>query len=108
MRRRTRIPQFFNSIDKNNNGFLDSAELQQALGMSSLVFSMTICAQMIRVHGKVRDGCITFEEFSVLYNNMQDCIDTFKAHDAEKKGKLRLDQVRAALRKFGYELDDVS
>ena len=83
-------------------------ELQAALELSNLSFSLSICAQMIRVFGKVRDGNIVPNEFVSLHKNLQATINNFKAHDTESKGKLRLDQARAAIAAVGYTLDDVS
>ena len=56
---KTQLLQFFQQIDENRNGWMDAHELQKALGMSSLHFSMSVTAQMIRVYGKAREGSIT-------------------------------------------------
>mmetsp|Transcript_540 Transcript_540/g.1250 ORF Transcript_540/g.1250 Transcript_540/m.1250 type:complete len:327 (-) Transcript_540:2182-3162(-) len=105
---REEINQFFKSVDENNNGFLDAMELQKCLAMSQLSFSLAVCAQMIRAHGRARDGSVTCDEFANLHNNLQDYIDNFKAFDTEKNGKLTLAVVRQAITKVGYNLDDTA
>ncbi len=105
---RDQLIKFFHEIDANNNGWMDSHELQKALAMSSLNFSMSVTAQMIRVFGKAREGCITQEEFINLFNSVQNDIDSFKGADREGRGKLRLDQVRMCIQEKGFQLDDVS
>ena len=40
--------QWFQSIDKDRNGTLDALELQQALRLGNLHFSLFAVAQMVR------------------------------------------------------------
>ncbi|QDZ24869.1 hypothetical protein HOP50_15g74120 [Chloropicon primus] len=105
---RDQLLSFFQQIDANNNGWMDAGELQKALGMSSLNFSLSVTAQMIRVYGKAREGSITPEEFVNLFNAVQNDIDAFKVMDTQGRGKLRLDQVRQAISQKGYQLDDTA
>ncbi|WZN66831.1 hypothetical protein HKI87_16g84020 [Chloropicon roscoffensis] len=105
---REQLMSFFVQIDENKNGWMDSHELQKALSMSSLNFSLTVTAQMIRVYGKAREGCITQDEFINLFTAVQNDIDAFKAFDTQGRGKLRLDQVRQGIQAKGYQLDDTA
>ena len=105
---REQLIQFFNQLDENKNGWMDSHELQKALGMSNLMFSLTVTAQMIRVYGKACEGCITQEEFVNLFNFVQDDIDAFKGMDTAGRGKLSLQQVRNGIQAKGFQLDDTA
>ena len=89
MTSREQLIAFFNQIDQNKNGWMDSRELQKALSLSELHFSLTVTAQMIRVYGKAREGSITVEEFISLFTGVQTDIDAFKRMDVNGNKQLR-------------------
>ena len=45
---RSRRPQWFMQVDTDRSGNINSAELQRALAMGGLNFSLAICQQLIR------------------------------------------------------------
>lgn len=89
MTSREQLIAFFNQIDQNKNGWMDSRELQKALSLSELHFSLTVTAQMIRVYGKACEGSITVEEFISLFTGVQTDIDAFKRMDVNGNKQLR-------------------
>lgn len=52
------MPQWFNAIDVDHSGELDPGELQQALALGNLHFSLAVVAHMIRLELKVT--CVRF------------------------------------------------
>lgn len=59
--------QWFQAIDKDGNGELTAVELQAALQLGNLNFSLATVAHIIRIHDKTGSGTITFEEFGKLH-----------------------------------------
>lgn len=43
------MPQWFNAIDVDHSGELDAGELQRALALGNLHFSLAVVAHMIRL-----------------------------------------------------------
>lgn len=61
------VMQWFTAIDKDGNGELTAIELQAALQLGNLNFSLATVAHIIRIHDKTGSGTITFEEFGKLH-----------------------------------------
>jgi cell division FtsZ-interacting protein ZapD len=59
--------QWFDAIDKDGNGQLSPRELQAALEMGHLNFSLVTVAHIIRIHDKTGSGNISFDEFGKLH-----------------------------------------
>lgn len=59
--------QWFQAIDKDGNGELTAVELQAALQLGNLNFSLATVAHIIRIHDKTGSGTITFDEFGKLH-----------------------------------------
>lgn len=63
----TNTSQWFDAIDKDGNGQLTPMELQQALQLGHLNFSLATVAHIIRIHDKTGSGTISFDEFGKLH-----------------------------------------
>jgi Ca2+-binding EF-hand superfamily protein len=59
--------QWFEAIDKDGNGQLSPMELQAALQLGHLNFSLATVAHIIRIHDKTGSGTISFDEFGKLH-----------------------------------------
>lgn len=59
--------QWFDAIDKDGNGQLTPMELQAALQLGHLNFSLATVAHIIRIHDKTGSGTISFDEFGKLH-----------------------------------------
>lgn len=61
------LTQWFDAIDKDGNGQLTPMELQAALQLGRLNFSLATVAHIIRIHDKTGSGTISFDEFGKLH-----------------------------------------
>ena len=59
--------QWFMTVDTDRSGQINSHELQRALAMGNLNFSLALCQQMIRMHDRDGSGTISFDEFQSLH-----------------------------------------
>jgi hypothetical protein len=70
--------QWFDAIDKDGNNELTAVELQAALQLGNLNFSLATVAHIIRIHDKTGSSTINFEEFGKLHefltNVQQRCV----------------------------------
>ena len=98
--------QWFESIDTNNNGQLDVRELQKALSMGNMTFSLATVSQIMRVYDAGGTGCISFTDFGNLHRRLTKLCQLFKKYDVENKGSLALDSVKRAIVELGHQLDD--
>ena len=98
--------QWFDSIDTNHNGQLDVRELQKALSMGNMTFSLATVSQIMRVYDASGTGCISFAEFGRLHRRLTKLCQLFKKFDPESKGVLALDSVKRAIAELGHQLDD--
>ncbi|CAK0780096.1 hypothetical protein CVIRNUC_004935 [Coccomyxa viridis] len=71
------LRQWFQAVDQDGSNAIDAAELQKALALGNLHFSLAVCAHMIRF---------------------------FKA-DTSRKGKLSKQEISGCLQQQGYTLD---
>jgi len=56
------LRQWFDAIDKDRNGRLTCMELQSALQLGGLNFSLATVNHVIRIHDRSNSGSICFEE----------------------------------------------
>ena len=61
-------------MDIDRSGKISVQELQRALAMGNLCFSLSTVAHMIRVHDTSGRGEIDFEEFRTFFSNIVDQI----------------------------------
>lgn len=100
------LKQWFKAIDRDGNGQLDVFELQRALALGNLHFSMQIVAHLIRLYdvgGRGEIGPIEFEKLHGFLTTMQ---GTFMKFDADNSGDLDKQEVRRALDAAGFKLEE--
>ncbi|GBG00110.1 hypothetical protein Rsub_12851 [Raphidocelis subcapitata] len=87
------LRQWFDAIDKDRNGKLTAMELQSALQLGGLNFSLATVAHIIRIHDRSNSGTIMFGEFCKLHEFLTNVQHSFDYFDSKGSGYL------------GYQLD---
>ena len=102
---RPALEQWFAAVDARGSGKIGVRELQRALALGGLNFSMKLTGSIIR--SKDADGSeeLDFAEFSALHTELQRLHQTFAGLDAGRSGRLGLPQVHQALVALGFDLD---
>jgi Ca2+-binding EF-hand superfamily protein len=96
---------WFDAIDRNRNGALAAVELQNALQLGGLNFSLATVAHIIRIHDRTGKGAIAFPDFSRLHEFLTNVQHSFEYFDKDKSGSLSYDEIFAALQHAGYTLE---
>lgn len=99
------LRRWFDTIDRNRSGTLDAKELQAALAMGNLHFSLKAVAHMIRIHDPDRSGTIDFREFQTLHNFLMTMQGSFQHFDKDRSGSLNRQETYQAVTQAGYRLD---
>eukprot|EP01023_Acetabularia_acetabulum_P025367 TRINITY_DN2428_c1_g1_i1.p2 TRINITY_DN2428_c1_g1~~TRINITY_DN2428_c1_g1_i1.p2 ORF type:complete len:169 (+),score=12.78 TRINITY_DN2428_c1_g1_i1:178-684(+) len=102
------LQQWFNAIDRDNNGYLDPNELQRALQLGNLNFSLQTIAHMIRIHDRDNNGTISFAEFERLHQFLINMQNSFRYFDRDNSGELSLAEVHQALLHARFNLDQTA
>ena len=98
------LQQWFNSVDTDRTGRVSTDELQKALAMGGLNFSMRLTASLVRMHDVNNSMSLDFHEFCAMQNYLTKLQQTF-SQTAMGATQLNLQQVQMALRALGFELD---
>jgi Ca2+-binding EF-hand superfamily protein len=101
----TALQQWFESVDTDKSGRISPQELQRALALGGLNFSMKLASSLIRMHDVNGSNTLDFHEFVALHTYLQTLQQTFATCDRDRSGKLNLQQVQDALRRLGFDLD---
>lgn len=99
------LRQWFDAVDRDRSGQISAKELQTALAMGNLKFSLATVAQMIKIHDVDSTGCISFQEFERLHDFLTTMQQTFSYFDQDKGGSLSLDEIYRAMTHAGFKLD---
>ncbi|KAI8476982.1 MAG: EF-hand [Monoraphidium minutum] len=99
------LRQWFLAIDTDQNGALAPHELQRALQLGGLNFSLSTVAHIIRIHDKSNSGVITFPEFAKLHEFLTNVQQSFDFFDQDRTNSLSLEEISNALSHAGYQLD---
>ncbi|KAI8462649.1 MAG: hypothetical protein J3K34DRAFT_175924 [Monoraphidium minutum] len=99
------LRQWFNSIDVDCSGHLDAKELQRALALGNLNFSLTDVDHMVRACDPDNTRTLGFEDFQRLHNFLVNVQASYHAFDRDCSGRLTTDEVTTALRQAGFTLD---
>ncbi|CAG8729306.1 14396_t:CDS:2, partial [Racocetra fulgida] len=78
---------WFKAVDTDNSGTLTAAELQKALINDNT-------------------GTINFNEFAGLWRYIEDWKKCFQTFDADRSGTVNFQELKTALKTFGYNLSD--
>lgn len=98
------LRQWFDAIDKDRNGKLTALELQSALQLGGLNFSLATASHIIRIHDRSNSGSISFEEFIKLHEFLSNVQQSFEFFQNES-GMLTVEDIQNALTHAGYQLD---
>lgn len=99
------LRQWFDAIDRDKNGQLTAVELQAALSLGGLNFSLATVAHIIRIHDRRNSGTISFEEFAKLHEFLTNVQQSFEYFDQDRSNSLSYDEIYNALTHAGYQLD---
>ncbi|PRW44941.1 Coiled-coil domain-containing 40 isoform C [Chlorella sorokiniana] len=102
---RNQIWQWFSKIDTNQSRTLDVMELQRALALGGLNFSLKTVQAMMRLHDRDGSGHISFEEFEKLHIWLSNISQSFRHFDADRGGTLDKGEAGKAVAHAGYRLD---
>lgn len=98
------LQQWFSSIDTDRTGTITAAELQRAMGLGGLQFSLMACAQMVRLHDRDGNGNISFPEFSSLHMQLTEIRTAFSAA-AQGGDSISGEQVAQLVAQQGYRIE---
>ncbi|MED6275592.1 peflin or Penta-EF hand domain-containing protein 1 [Characodon lateralis] len=97
--------QWFQSVDADRSGFINSKELKQALVNSNWSnFNDETCLMMINMFDKTRSGRVDLFGFSALWDYMQQWRAMFQQHDRDRSGSISGTELHQALTQMGYKL----
>lgn len=101
------IRRWFRSVDVDNSGSINTAELQRALEAGNLFFPPTVVAQMTKMYDRDNSGTMSFDEFVSLHKFLSGVQDTFTRNSRNRRD-LSLQEMFPALQQAGYKLDQPS
>lgn len=99
------LQQWFKAIDRDNNGQLDVFELQRALALGNLHFSLQLVAHLIRLYDTGNRGSVGQDEFVKLHQFLTSVQSTFTKFDEDHSGDLDKQEVFKALTAAGFHLE---
>eukprot|EP01026_Neomeris_dumetosa_P044721 TRINITY_DN3786_c0_g1_i10.p3 TRINITY_DN3786_c0_g1~~TRINITY_DN3786_c0_g1_i10.p3 ORF type:complete len:170 (-),score=16.71 TRINITY_DN3786_c0_g1_i10:525-1034(-) len=99
------LQDMFRQLDMNSNGFIDVYELQRALKVNGLDFSLQVVAQMIRMFDRDQNGRISFTEFEKVYDFLHTCEQAFRQSDTNGDGQLTRGEVAIVLAAGNFNLE---
>ena len=101
----------FDAVNTSKTGKITASEVQAALALANLPFSLQTCALAVRLHDVDDDGCITRGEFGALHSSLDGLNTAFGEVSGAGPGAsddapgLDLEKTEAALKKVDIELD---
>lgn len=101
----TALQKWFQAVDRDHSGRISCQELQRALQMGNLNFSLKLVSSLIRMHDVNSSNTLDFTEFISVQQYLQSLQQTFVTCDRSRTGKLNLQEVQDALRRLGFDLD---
>ncbi|XP_037288791.2 programmed cell death protein 6 [Rhipicephalus microplus] len=101
------LRDIFNKVDKDRRGRVDAVELQQCLSNGTWKpFNPETVRMMINIFDRSRKGTLSFDDFVSLWNYINDWLRCFQDYDKDRSGSIDRNELRDALRSFGYSLSD--
>lgn len=101
----------FAAVNTSKTGKITASEVQAALALANLSFSLQTCALAVRLHDADGDGCITRGEFAALHSSLDGLNSAFGELSGAGPGAsddapgIDLEKTEAALKKVDIELD---
>lgn len=97
--------QWFQTVDTDRSGFINTKELKQALVNSNWsAFNDETCLMMINMFDKTKTGRIDMFGFSALWDFMQRWRVLFQQFDRDRSGSISGTELHQALAQMGYNL----
>ncbi|KAH6941472.1 hypothetical protein HPB50_018740 [Hyalomma asiaticum] len=101
------LRQIFYKVDKDRSGRVDAVELQQCLSNGTWKpFNPETVRMMMKMFDRSGTGTVSFDEFVSLWNYINDWLRCFQDFDKDRSGSIDRNELRDALRSFGYRLSD--
>jgi Ca2+-binding EF-hand superfamily protein len=98
---------WFQAVDTDKSGALTTEELQKALINGDWSpFNIETVRLMMNMFDTDNTGTITFPEFAGLWRYIEDWKKCFQTFDADGSGTINFNELKTALRTFGYNLSD--
>lgn len=101
------LRMWFRSVDVDNSGSINTAELKRALEAGNLHFPSAVISQMTKMYDKDFSGTMSFDEFVSLHKFLMTVQDSFTKHSRNRL-TLSLQEMHPALQQAGYRLDQPS
>mmetsp|Transcript_31983 Transcript_31983/g.71071 ORF Transcript_31983/g.71071 Transcript_31983/m.71071 type:complete len:168 (-) Transcript_31983:312-815(-) len=99
------LAAWFKAVDTSGEGLVDAKEVQKALEMGGLKFSLTDVDSMIRAFDNTGKRSLNVEEFARLHGFLMSCNNSFYSFDADRSGHLNSTEAQQALAQAGFRLD---
>ena len=97
----------FQRIDTDKNGSISGDELQQALANGTgTMFNPETVRLMMSMFDTDGNGVIDFDEFAGLWQYVCDWQDTFRNFDLDNSGTIDRNELKLALKSFGFNLSE--
>ncbi|KAA6427975.1 MAG: Calcium-dependent kinase 23 isoform 1 [Trebouxia sp. A1-2] len=80
------LQQWFAAVDTDRSGRISVTELQEALLLGNLQFSLAVCAQMIRLHDRSNTNSLDVQDFMALHKFLEEMNQSFQMHDQDRSG----------------------
>ncbi|KAG0214629.1 Programmed cell death protein 6 [Mortierella sp. GBA43] len=101
------LRQWFDAVDSDRSGQLSTEELQKALINGDWSpFNYETVRLMMNMFDTDNSGQINFAEFSGLWKYIEDWRACFSAFDKDKSGSIDFNELKTAMKTFGYNLSD--
>lgn len=101
-----RIRELFNTLDKDNRGYLDSKAIQSGFtAMTHLPARIKYANELLSRCDTSHDGLVDFEEFRTYVNDKENELwQLFKKLDRSGEGQLDPTDLQMALKRAGMEI----
>ncbi|CAH8584285.1 unnamed protein product [Heterobilharzia americana] len=101
MQNQQTIRQIFNRVDRNRNGYVDHSELQMALSNGiGTTFNTRTIQLMISMFDRDGNGTIDANEFTSLFQYVQEWQQCFRRFDQDRSGLIDARELQWALSSF--------
>ncbi|KAG1734475.1 hypothetical protein EDB19DRAFT_1152305 [Suillus lakei] len=96
---------WFAAVDTDRSGAISAVELERALINGDWTpFDLDTVKLLMGMFDVDRSGTIGFNEFSGLWKYIKDWQNVFRHFDRDRSGSIDRNELRDALRQFGYNL----